>query len=208
MDASTFTDRVKESCAQELDRLGSEKALVAETAADLSTDSVLEAAARAELRAEATVAAWADDEDTDAQAAFERVASQEREHAARIIDRLGSEPDVDDDDLHRYLRSLDETPERIGAGLVGRPLASSRTLLQVINFFVNESDETTANTFRAIRSETDALVDEGASLLEDVCETDEEWNRAENAARETIRVAYEAYAETLEGMGINPKPVC
>lgn len=211
MDTSAFIDRVNSECATELDRLGSEKALVATTMAELETDRVLETAAQAELRAEATFEAWSTDEDHDAaRDAFERCVGKEREHADRIIDRLGSDEDLDPraDDLHQYLRELETTPERVGAGMVGRPLASSRTLLQTINFFVNEADEDTADLFRDIRAETETLVEEGATLLETVCQTDEDAEDAETAAVEAIQTAYGEYAETLEEMGLDPRPIC
>jgi bacterioferritin (cytochrome b1) len=211
MDASAFIDRVKSECATELERLGSEKALVATTMAELENDRVLETAAQAELRAEATFDAWSTDENHDAaRDTFEQCAAQEREHADRIIDRLEGDRDLDPraDDLHQYLRALETTPERVGAGMVGRPLASSRTLLQTINFFVNEADEVTADLFRDIRTETETLVEEGTTLLETVCETDGERDNAETAAVEAIQTAYGEYVETLEGMGLDPRPVC
>lgn len=211
MDASAFIDRVNSDCATELERLGSEKALVATTMAELETDRVLETAAQAELRAEATFEAWSTDEDHDAaRDAFEQCAEKERSHAAPIIDQLGQGEDLDPhaDDLHQYLRELETTPERVGAGMVGRPLASSRTLLQTINFFVNEADENTANLFRDIRAETETLAEEGATLLETVCQTDQDVKDAETASVKAIQTAYGEYAETLEGMGIDPRPIC
>ena len=78
----------------------------------------------------------------------------------------------------------------------------------MINFFVNEADEPTADLFRDLRSETKALTDAGAELLDDVCETDGEWERARRAAEEVIEVAYQEYASTLEEMGLDPAPVC
>ena len=224
MDAAEFTATLRDEKSTELDRLGSEKALVASTAAQLDTESVLAAAARAEARAVDTFEAWADSESDDgARAAFERVAAAEREHYERIAGRLDGEPplapgesdgdtdtdaDADGDGLHAYLRSLDDAVERVAAGMVARPMVASRSLLQTINFFVNDADESSAALFREVRSETDAMVEEGVDLLDALCEDEEDWERAERAAGAAVDRAYESYAETLENMGVDPKPVC
>ena len=214
MDAAEFTAALRDEKSTELDRLGSEKALVAATTARLDADSVLAAAARAEARAVDTFAAWAESEsDDDARAAFERAAAEEREHYERVVERLADgtavdRDDVDSDDLHDYLRALDDPVERVAAGTVARPMVASRSLLQTINFFVNEADESSAALFRDVRSETDAMVEDGAELLDALCASDEDWARAERAAEETIDRAYESYADSLDDLGIDPKPVC
>jgi len=211
MDGDTLVETLRENRATELDRLGSEKALVASTAARLDRASVLEATLDAERRAAATFAAWAADEADDAaRAAFERVASRERDHAERVRDLLDeSAPDADPepDALHVHLRDLDSTAERVAAGLVARPLVSERSLLQVVNFFVNEADERAADAVRDLRSETQALVDDGAALL-DTCCGDDDWDRARGAADRTVAVAYAEYEDRLTEMGVDPKPVC
>ncbi|WP_178915646.1 rubrerythrin family protein [Natronomonas gomsonensis] len=209
MDSSEFIDRVRADNETALDRLGSEKALVATTRAALDRETVLETAAEAEARAAATFETWADDEANDeARAAFAEAADRERDHAERVS-ALG-EVDAGDpspDDLHDYLRGLDDTAARVGAGLVARPLVASRSLLQVINFFVNEGDNA-AETFRDLRTETDEQVEAGAALLDAVCESDDDWERAAVAAGEAIDAAYGEYADSLDSLGIDPKPVC
>jgi len=209
MDGDTLTETVRERMATELDRLGSEKALVAATAAQLDRERVLASTLAAERRAAATFDAWAESEDDpDARAAFERVADLERDHADRVtamLDDPAVDADPDPDALHAHLRGLDATTDRVAAGLVARPLVSDRSLLQVVNFFVNEADESAADTVRDLRSETAALVDDGVALL-DARDTD--WERARDAATETVAVAYEEYAERLREMGVDPAPVC
>jgi hypothetical protein len=210
MDADTLVETVRERMATELDRLGSEKALVAATDAQLDRERVLESTLAAERRAAATFDAWAEHEDDpDARAAFERVADVERDHADRVAAMLDDSVDADPDPdaLHAYLRGLDATTDRVAAGLVARPLVSDRSLLQVVNFFVNEADEAAADAIRDLRSETAALVDDGAALL-DARDSDTDWERARDAATETVAVAYEEYAEQLRGMGVDPAPVC
>jgi len=212
MDGDTLVETVRERMATELDRLGSEKALVATTEAQLDRARVLEATLAAERRAAATFDAWAEHEDEDVREAFERVAALERDHADRVAALLDDPEAVDaapaPDALHAHLRDLSSTPERVAAGLVARPLVSARSLLQVVNFFVNEADESAADVIRDLRSETDALVDDGAALLDACCESEADWERAVDAAERTVAVAYEAYAERLRGMGVDPAPVC
>jgi rubrerythrin len=210
MNGEALVDAVRESEATALERLGKEKALIAETDASLERGDVLRAAAAAEVRAEATFTAWAADEtDETAREVFESVAETEAAHRERIETLLGeSVADPDPDPLHEYLRGLESTAERVGAGLVGRPLAAERTLLQVVNFFVNEAENAAADEFRTIRSETQATVETGAEVLDAVCVGDGDWVRAQKAAEDAIGTAYDDYAETLTGMGLDPKPVC
>ncbi|MUV85822.1 hypothetical protein GJ631_04355 [Natronomonas sp. CBA1123] len=210
MDSSEFIEAVRADNETALDRLGSEKALVATTRAALDRETVLETAAAAEARAAVTFEEWADDEaDDEARAAFAETADTERDHSEQVS-ALG-EMDAGDpspDALHDYLRGLDDTAARVGAGLVARPLVASRSLLQVINFFVNEGDNAAAETFRDLRAETDEQVEAGTALLEQVSESDDDWERAAMAASEAIDAAYAEYADSLDSLGIDPKPVC
>jgi len=212
MDGDALVEAVRAAKGTELDRLGSEKALVAETDADLSTGAVLRAAAAAEARAVETFDRWADDEaDAAAREAFAGVAERERDHRDRVLAELDDPApnlDADSDAVHDHLRGLDGTAERVGAGLVGRPLAAERTLLQVVSFFVNEADADRADLFRELRSDTQALAEEGAVLLDEVCDGEEAYERAREAAEGTVAVAYRDYADRLEAMGLDPKPVC
>lgn len=210
MDGSAFVERVRSSNEQSLDRLGSEKALVAATAGALERGTVLETAAAAEARAARTFDAWlADETDDTARGAFEEGRDRERDHLERVSE-YGDVESVDPapDPLHEHLRSLDDSVERVAAGLVARPLVASRSLLQVINFFVNEGDERGATLFRELRAETDDQAERGGEVVAAVCRSDEDESRALTAAGEAVDVAYAAYAETLEGMGVDPKPVC
>jgi rubrerythrin len=212
MDGQRLVETLTDRTATELDRLGSEKALVATTEARLDRGHVVSAAVDAERRAAATFDQWAEAEtDPEIRAVFERVATQERDHAERaaaLTDDVPGDADPDPDALHDHLRGLETTPERVAAGLVARPLVSARSLLQVVNFFVNEADETAADTFRTLRAETEALVDEGADHLDACCAGEADWERALAAAERTVEIAYEAYERRLDGLGIDPKPVC
>lgn len=209
MDGTELVDRVQRGKRTELDRLGSQKALIAITAADLTTETVLSTVAATEGAVADVFAAWAETEDGErASEAFAAVAERERACYERIAGHLDSAPDPDGDALCAYLRDLDGPVERAAAGLVARPLVRSGTLLQVINFFINEADEPRANVFRDLRTETEDVLDEGVALLDELCAGGADWERAQDATEGAIQVAYDEYAQTLEAMGVDPKPVC
>ncbi|WP_121742421.1 rubrerythrin family protein [Natronorubrum halophilum] len=210
MDAAEFRDSVEESMSDELERLGSSKLLVALTDADLTEKTVLRTVANSERAAMETFESWADDEEhTDARDAFADCYDQEREHYDRVVAFLADEYEADADagELHDRLRSLETTAARLG-GLVGRSLIGERTHLQVVSFFVNEGDERRADVFRELRTETAAQGDRAAELLETVCKETEDWNRARTAAEEAIDAAYDAYADSMDDLGLDPKPIC
>ncbi|WP_348608898.1 rubrerythrin family protein [Halobaculum rarum] len=226
MDGEAFRDRVESAKATELERLGSNKLLIALTDATLEPEAVLRAAADSEHAAHTTFAGWtadekvADDGATDAdgesdEAAaklFEWLAERERDHRERVLDSLadlGVDHDpADGGTMHEYLRAREGPVERVAAGTVGRGLVSDRTHLQIVSFFVNEGDEARADLFRDFRTETEEELDRGLALLEDACETDEDWERARMVAEYVVQIAYDDYADALAGMDIDVKPVC
>jgi hypothetical protein len=209
MDGATFRETVEESKRTELDRLGSSKLLVALTGARIERERVLEVAAHSEHAARETFRAWAADEpNEDARAAFESVAEQEGRHLERVLAALDREVDLaDGGPMHAYLRGRDDTVERVAAGMVGRPLVSLRTHTQIVGFFVNEADETGADLFRDLKSETAAVIDDGTALLGSLC-GDDDWERAASVAEYVIQVAYDDYADSLTEMGLGVKDVC
>jgi hypothetical protein len=211
MDAEAFRDAVEESKATELDRLGSSQLLVALTGAQLDAQHVLEVAAHSEHAARETFREWAaTEDDPGARDAFESVADQEDEHLRRVREEL-DDPDFEPADggpMHAYLRGRDDAIERVAGGMVGRPLVSLRTHVQLISFFVNEADESTADTFRDLRAETAAVIDDGLELLAERCRSEEDWERARMVAEYVIQVAYDDYADALTDLGLNPKSIC
>ncbi|WP_226040500.1 rubrerythrin family protein [Natrinema sp. DC36] len=210
MDAAEFRDAVEESMETELERLGSSKLLVALTDADLTAETVLWTVADSERAATGTFEDWTDDErDEEAREAFAEFRDQERDHYDRVTALIEGDHEFDGDDagpMHDELRSLESTAARLG-GVVGRSLVGDRTHLQVVSFFVNEGDERRADCFRELRSDTAAQGERAAALLESVCAEDEDWERA-RAAEEVIEAAYDAYAGSLDDLGIDPKPIC
>jgi hypothetical protein len=204
MDAADTIATVEEATTTERTRIGSDKALVAATGANLEADAVWTAAATREAGVADALEGWgagAGDGDAAAVAdAFGRAATAAADRAERI-DASPGDPDA----LSSHLDTLDGTSERVGAGLVAVPLVFDRFYLQVVSFFVNEADEGSADAARELRSGAsdlgparDALAGLEASERE----------RARDAAVEAVGVAYEEYASALESMGLDPKPVC
>jgi hypothetical protein len=210
MDAATFREQVTEAKATALNRLGSNKLLVALTDAELTTRRVLEAAADSEHAAHNTFDAWADDEPNEqAREAFAAVAEREADHRRRVLDSMAAPYDPNDGGaLHEYLRGREGAVQRVAAGMVGRGLVADRTHQQVVSFFVNEADTRQADLFRELREETVDGTERGLELLEALCESEADWQDARDVAEYTVQVAYDDYADALQGMGVDPRPVC
>jgi len=218
MNGQQLRETVRETQATELGRLGSDKYLIAATGADLERVPVLRSVAESAASGRETLSRWAEAETGDAASAFETAAEAEAAQFDRVVDSLAELSDdatdvaatVDGTDapLHAVLADTDGTVERVAAAFVGRALVADRTLLQAVNFFVNEADESRADLARALRTDAQERLDEGVELLDSVCETDADWERARRAAERVVEAAYEAYANALDAMGIDPKPVC
>ncbi|AQL42333.1 hypothetical protein BV210_06230 [Halorientalis sp. IM1011] len=207
MDEQGFLDRVRENERTALERLGSDKALLAATGAELDTDTVLGVLAATELFHADTVQRWAEATDDDrAVDAFGSAAETASDHADRLAADLDEVPDGSG--VETGVGGQDGDVERAAAGLVGASLVLDRTLLQAVSFFVNEADARRADLIREVRSGVDDRRDAGLALLDDICETDDECERAATAAEEAIAAAYEEYVERLDRLGIDPKPVC
>ncbi len=78
----------------------------------------------------------------------------------------------------------------------------------MVGFFVGQADPQTAQLFRDLGDDLDGQIERGTELLSEVCESEADWDAALEAASGAIQTAYDEYTETLEGMGVNPKPVC
>lgn len=210
MNGEAFREALGGTKATELDRLGSEKLLIAITGADLGEERVLAAAAASEYAAAETFRRWADDErDARAREAFADVAAQEEEHYGRILVHLGDfDPPEAPGPMHAYLRAREDAVERVATGLVARPLVSLGSHTQVISFFINQADGEMADLFRDLKAETGALIEDGTALLDGLCEDEGDWERARTTAEYLIDVAYDDYVDSLSGLGMDPKPLC
>ena len=218
MNGQELVEAVRDERATQLDRLGSDKYLVAATGADLERAPVLRTVAESAASGRDTFDAWADEGVGDPATAFGTAAEREADHFDRVVDSLAALPnddadaadviDATDDPLHAALADCDGTVERLAAAFVGRPLVADRTRLQVVNFFVNEADERRAELARDLRADSGDRLDEGIELLDAACESDDDWERARRAAERVVGAAYGAYVDALEAMGVDPKPVC
>ncbi len=196
-----LTERVRESRATALDRLGSEKSLLALTEARLETEAVLSAAGAALASARATLSDWAADAEGQVADALAAAAESLADATDRVADSLdtalpGDSPFVS--------LAADTDPGRAGAGLVGLGLVLDRVFLQCVSFFVNEADTTRADLFRDLRGVADDLLDTAAALALD----GEAAEAAAEAAGTVIEAAYNAYVDRLDAMGFDPKPIC
>ena len=209
MNANGFLETVQEKRRTQLHRLGSDKYLIAATGANLVEGPVLRSVARDAASGHETFRSWAGSEDGPAAETFTTAAETEREHLDRLRERLDDDTgeNVLDGADRDALAAAESTAERAGA-LVGRGIVRDRTLLQVVNFFVNEGDVGSADFARELRSDAGDQRDGGADLLERVCEGEDDWGRAQAAAERVVGAAYEEYADALEAMNVDPKPVC
>ncbi len=210
--SDSFIETVQNENNTALSRLGSSKALYAETSGQLEADTVLRAAAIAEDAARETFENWAEDESNEAAAElFAAVASEEADHYETVAGKIDDPPRAADTDespaIQSTLRSFESTIERAG-GLVGRSLVAKKSKEQYTGYFVGDADPQAASVFRELGGDVDGQRSRAAELVDEVCETPADSERAQVAATEAIQAAYSEYTESLESMGVNPKPVC
>ena len=209
MNRDDFLDAVRADNDTALSRLGSSKSLYAATGGEMEPDSVYRAAADAEHAAAETFQSWADDTDDEAvREAFETTANEERDHYETVAAKVDNHEPTDElSQMQTYLRDLNDPIERVG-GFLGRTLATQKSKEQLTGFFVGQADPRAAQLFRDLKADLDDQFERGLDLLDTLCEDDSDWERASEAASGAIQAAYEEYTESLESMGINPKPVC
>lgn len=208
MTPEQFADRIREDNRTALSRLGSSKALYADTGGDIERDAVLRATAQAERAAWETYESWSEAEDGEAAEAFADTAAEEEAHYRTVADLLGEEVEVNEvPAIQRFLREREDTVARAG-GFLGRTLAAETSKDQLVGFFVGQADPSTTSEIREMNADLDDQRDRALALLDAVCESDDDWDRAAEAASDAIQAAYEEYTDRLEGMGVNPKPVC
>jgi len=204
MDLSEFVDAVREDNKTALSRLGSSKALYADTGGDLEDEAVLQAAAdRAHYAAE-TFETWTEEESGAVADLFGDAAATERDHVGTVGDRLGDYEPSDSPAVATHLEGVEGTDARLGA-FVGWALAAGNNADQVVGYFVGQASPRVASTFRDVSGDYDAYLDVVGPVLEDAV-TDAESARA--AAGAAVQADYDDYFETLESLGVNPKPVC
>jgi hypothetical protein len=187
-------------------RLGSSKAMYALTDGEMEGDEVRDAAATDALALAAVLDDWAErPDDGDAtDALYEDLADAAREHAADVADES---EDFAEPRQYDALAGFESAPARLG-GLLGRYLVTLEYAGQMVGFFVGDADPMAADEFRGLRSDLEAERDRIIDALDAVCESDDDWTAAREAADAVIEAAYDEYVATLESMGIKPKNVC
>lgn len=206
MDAAALRNTVEAGVDDALSDLGTRAVLVALCDGEPSRSGLLRATWASECAAAGTFDRWADTAGNPVvRATFAATAHQERDHARRVAAVLGDEPSADAPDvpgpLHAYLRGLDVLPARVGAGLVGRPLASLRTYERFIRHADERNDDAMGHCFEHLRRDTEETVVAGAELLEDVGVDDSTWDAAVDAATYTVRLVWDDYADALARQG-------
>lgn len=207
MDSEAFVQAVRTDNETALSRLGSSKSLFADTRGEMEPEDVLEAAATAEHHAAETYGTWAEAGDDETAAAFADAAREERSHYELVAGELDGHEAGEVPAIQSYLRGLDGSVERLG-GFVGRTVAAENSKTQITGFFVGKADPQTADLFRSMDDDLEAQMRRARERLEAECSSDDDWERAKEAADGAIEAAYEEYTERLESMGVNPKPVC
>jgi hypothetical protein len=204
-----FLDRVETENRTALSRLGSSKSLYAATGGKMDVQQVLVAAASAEYHAAETYEQWATEDTAEtAQTVWRTVVEEEQTHYERVVRELDGDHDPGSPSaIHGYLRDLSLAEARTG-GFLGRTLAADRSKSQFTGFFMGQGKTGIASLFRELGADLDDQRDQALDLLGSVCDTGADWDRAATAADGAIQAAYEEYVNTLEEMGVNPKPVC
>jgi hypothetical protein len=208
MDPEDFVAAVREANRTELSRLGSSKALYALTEGAMEPDAVLTAMADDHHAAAEAYEGWAAAESDDGAAElFERAAKSERDAYGTVAGELAAHEPGNEPPQYDVLAGTEGTVERLGA-FVGRTLVAKQHRSQATGFFTGQADPGTASTFRDLGGDLDDALADAAERLAAVVDGDDEREAAAAAASGVVGAAYDDYFETLEGMGVNPKPVC
>lgn len=204
MDGTAFLEEIETKLRTELSRIGSSKSLYADTVGEMEPDAVLAAGADNAGHAAETVESWATDSQQDVfDDAGDRIRNQSEELTAELDGYEQGEPPA----AVVALREAADDPARLGA-LVGWSLVTERKSTQSSGFFTGQADPGTASTFRSFGDDYEEIREQALDALDTVCLSDEQWVRALSAGSAVVEAAYDEYFETLEDLGMNPKPVC
>jgi hypothetical protein len=198
MNQSAFVDAVRDSNETALSRLGSSKSLYALTGGQMEEDVVLARAADLSYYAAETFDEWADE-----QGAFATAAETARGHYETVAGELDDHEPGDASAVYDELADLEGAAARLG-GLAGWTVVVGETTGQLTGYFTGQADPQTSQVFRSIRGDVEDVRDEALDALAEA----DDWDAAREAADAVVQAAYDEYFETLEDLGVNPKPVC
>ena len=203
--SANLVETVREDNRTELSRLGSSKSLYADTEGELEPETVLSAAADAAHHAATTFEGWASE---DGDGAFATAAGSERDHYESIAGELDAHDPGESPAVVDAIAGYETAIERLG-GVVGWTLVAEKKASQCSGFFTGQADPQTASLFRGFGDDYEATRENAVAALERACDDeDEDWETATAAASGAVEAAYDEYFETLEALGVNPKPVC
>jgi len=200
MDSTDLLEAVEQAQQTELSRLGSSKSLYADTEGEMEADPILAAAADGAVAAAETFERWDREPFADA-------AERAREQYEDILDELGEYDRANPPAAAAALADADGSVEQLGA-TVGWTLVTERKSTQSGGYFTGQAMPQTASTFRAFGDDYDEIRDAALAALEEHCDSEAEYDEAKDAAAAVIEAAYDEYFETLQSLGMNPKPVC
>ncbi len=198
MDQTEFADAVRDDNETALSRLGSSKSLYALTDGEMEEDVVLARAADHSYHAAETFDDWADGNE-----AFATAVETERDHYDVLAGKVGGHEPGDPSGVYDALADLEGTAARLG-GLVGWAVVLRKTTGQLTGYFTGQADPQTSQVFREFGDDLEAVEDAALDALAEVGD----WDAAREAADLVVETAYDEYFETLEALGVNPKPVC
>jgi hypothetical protein len=205
MDSTDVLDSVNSELRTELSRLGSSKLLYALTEGDMEEDPVLTAFATRAHHAAAVLDAWEDGD--EAGTVFADAADVVDDQYDEISTALSEHDPGERPQMIEAMSEFVDAEQRFGA-VLGWTLVAERAASQASGFFTGQADPGTASTFRAFGDEYEQLRSEVTEALDEVCADEDDYERATTAATAVVQAAYDEYVETLESLGVNPKPVC
>jgi hypothetical protein len=205
MDES-FEDAVRAACTTELDRLSGDKVLLAATDATLERAAVLGALRRSFGRAAVQSEAWSRTAEAPVGAVLAEAADGFGAAGADLAEDAASDPP--DGPTVLTLGDPQGALARAGACCVAVPLLLDGLALQGVSFFVNEADTSRADRCRAARDALDEIGDDATATLAEACADEADRSAVVDGAVAAIEASYATYVESLEDMGLDPKPIC
>lgn len=203
-------DEIREETKTELSRLGSSKSLYADTEGEMEEKRVRQALAKNLYTAAETFEEWASEGDGAVADLFADIAETTVDYYETVADGLDDyEPD-EPVGVVTALDDFDEPAARVG-GYIGWALVTAEKVNQAVGFFIGQAAPQTADDFRTIDDGIEADISSAHEVVTTLAADGDETAIANTASAAGVRVieaAYEAYFETLEELGVNPKPVC
>lgn len=218
MDSKTFVAGLLEEMGGLFSQLEAQATLEAETDGKPEVVSLLKLALTSELEASEIAAYWLPTtQEVDAKTVLAEQCSDEMRHYNLIYQRLeelGEDMSAFDplasgySPLHRYLRSLRSTLERIAAGPFACEAVAEIRNAQFIDFCHSVGDTKTAKLYEeSIHPEEIHHHRRGREILEKYATTSESQALVANAVRSSLAIADELQSLSEKATGLHSLPV-